>query len=67
MGRQFAALQLQPGDRVSFDARVMRYRKDYRGDREEGEYCLKWPTRMYKMNSGRVLPLFAGLNGRSKR
>ena len=60
VGRQIQALRLQRGDRVSFTARVVRYRKDSQPERGV-EYCLKRPTQMHKANSDRVLPLFAGV------
>lgn len=61
VGRQIQSLHLQTGDRVSFMARVMAYRSAADGVTRGPEFCLKWPTRMHKTNSDRLLPLFAGV------
>lgn len=47
-GTTFRRLGLRPGDRVSFDARVSRYEKGYRGRRAEelGEY---WSETDYRL------------------
>lgn len=52
VGKQFESLDLQPGDRIEFTARVESYRKRARDD--EGsylafDYCLKRPTNMVKL------------------
>jgi len=55
--RAFAALHLQPGDRVAFDARVKAYKKGYLGRREgvykpaETDYKLSHPTRVEKQEA----------------
>jgi hypothetical protein len=48
VGKRMAALDLKPGDRVSFKATVGKYRKGYRGGRDDDDlpppsvdYCLK--------------------------
>ncbi|HEX8177884.1 MAG TPA: hypothetical protein VF543_22535 [Pyrinomonadaceae bacterium] len=54
MGKQFEELELKPGDRVEFTARVDKYTKRRR-DEYDGEsylvddYCLKRPTKMVKL------------------
>jgi hypothetical protein len=52
----FAALDLNPGDVVRFDARVKKYRKGYLGYRDdvydkpvETDYKLSHPTRLQKL------------------
>lgn len=55
-GKQFAALNLQPGERVEFTARVERYYKRRRDEFDgesylEGDYCLKRPTNMMKLGA----------------
>jgi hypothetical protein len=53
--KQFEALQLQPGDRVQFDARVKAYMKGYFGRREEVytstemDFKLSHPTQVTKV------------------
>lgn len=49
-GKQFDNLNLQPGDRVEFQARADSYRKGY-GSREEKQldYCLKNPTKVCRL------------------
>jgi hypothetical protein len=53
----FAALNLQPGDTVAFDARVEPYEKGYFGPREDvykpaaSDYKLSYPTRVRKVGS----------------
>jgi hypothetical protein len=37
VGKQVAELSLKPGDRIAFQARVTRYRKGYRGRREDDD------------------------------
>ncbi|MBN1991465.1 MAG: hypothetical protein JW953_02095 [Anaerolineae bacterium] len=56
--KSFAALDLQPGDIVEFDARVKSYMKGYFGHREEvyrpyeRDYKLSHPTKAKKRVSG---------------
>lgn len=52
------ALNLQPDDRISFDARVQPYRKGYRGNREDDympgpsiDYKLAFPSRVKKIGT----------------
>lgn len=51
----FAALDLQPGDRIRFDARVKKYQKGYQGHRidvmrsVEYDYKLSYPTKIVKI------------------
>ncbi|MEP7293466.1 MAG: hypothetical protein ABI835_16900 [Chloroflexota bacterium] len=54
--KAFAALDLQPGDRIEFHARVKQYQKGYRGRREdvldapiETDYKLSHPTQIRKV------------------
>jgi len=53
--RQFASLNLTPGDVVQFDARVREYEKGYKGRREdvyvpiEIDYKLSHPTKVSKV------------------
>lgn len=56
VGKQFGALDLQPGDRVEFCARVREYEKGYKGRREdvwdapiEKDYKLSHPTKVRKV------------------
>jgi hypothetical protein len=54
VGKRLAALQLQPGDLVQFDARVTTYTKGYKGRREGGkplsrDYRLSYPTNLRKV------------------
>lgn len=72
VGRQFAALRMEAGDKVQFEARVASYVKGYRGRRddwdEEGgisvDYCLKFPTRVRLLRAAGEpsLPLFQEAN-----
>jgi len=58
-GKQFAALHLQPGDRIQLDARVTPYEKGYHGRRAEAtgeawsalDYRLERPTRIHKLQA----------------
>lgn len=57
----FATLNLQPGDEVSFDARVQPYVKGYQGRRDdvydrpvERDYKLSFPTRVRIANRARA-------------
>lgn len=66
MTREFAALELQEGDEVKFDARVRRYWKGYLGHREiydkppQVDYKLSHPTQVRKVTEDfRELPLLA--------
>ena len=58
--KEFAALKLEPGDVVKFDARIKAYWKGY-GPREEQsrDYKLSHPTKVRKINAQPVsaLPL----------
>jgi hypothetical protein len=60
-GKQFNDLQLQPGDRIEFEARADSYRKGY--IEKQLDYCLKNPTKVCRLatpNSMTAnLPLFA--------
>ena len=56
MGKQFAQLKLQTGDKVKFNARIKSYRKGYKGYREDVfgkpiqvDYKLSHPTKMEKL------------------
>ncbi len=58
VGKQFEKLSLQPGDRVSFSARVSQYEKGYKGRRWdvydkpiEQDYRLSFPTHVRKIAS----------------
>jgi hypothetical protein len=58
--KQFEALNLQPGDGVSFDARVKEYWKGYKGRREdddlppvEKDYKLSHPNNIVKTTAGK--------------
>ena len=59
--KAFAALGLQPGDRVEFFARVKRYTKGYYGYREdvykpiETDYKLSHPTKVKKIKGDNSL------------
>lgn len=44
----FAHLSLRPGDVVTFEARVTRYPKGWRGERPAHDYCLSHPARAHK-------------------
>lgn len=46
--KQFKSLNLQGGDKISFDARVKPYTKGYRGNRED--YDVKPISRDYKLS-----------------
>lgn len=48
-GKQFESLNLQPGDKISFDARVKEYTKGYKG-RRENEYDSKPIEKDYKLS-----------------
>jgi hypothetical protein len=68
--KAFAALHLQPGETVSFEARVQVYWKGYQGRREEvwkpveQNYKLSHPTKVRRVESTQEdTPLFA-LEGR---
>lgn len=66
---QWIALDLKPGDKVAFDARVRSYRKGYEGRGEDGyegyqetDYKLSHPTKARKLGVQALveaLPLFA--------
>lgn len=47
-GKQFESLELRPGDKICFDARVKSYIKGYRGRRED--YDAKPVTTDYKLS-----------------
>jgi hypothetical protein len=56
VGKRLDALQLQPGDRVEFDARVSKYRKGYWGRCEDLDlppptidYRLSFPSKVKKL------------------
>jgi len=55
LSQGFAALNLQEGDRIRFDARVKKYKKGYQGNRIdvmqsiEYDYKLSYPTRQEKL------------------
>jgi hypothetical protein len=63
-GKQFDELQLQPGDRVEFEARAGSYLKGYGPPEEKRlDYCLKNPTKVKRLAVPNAmtadLPLFA--------
>ena len=58
VGKQFERLSLQPGDKVSFSARVSQYEKGYKGRRWdvfdkpiEKDYRLSFPTQARKIST----------------
>ena len=55
VGKTLKALELQPGDKITFDARVTEYYKGYKGHRDdydlppvEKDYRLSLPTKVKK-------------------
>ena len=54
--KEIKSLNLQPGDYISFDARVTKYEKGYRGRREDvfknpsWDYRLSYPTKIRRIN-----------------
>lgn len=68
VGIQFEKLNLIPGDVIGFDARVSKYRKGYRGRRDDDDYYdnrpppsidyrLSHPTKVRKISSGPAPPI----------
>lgn len=64
-GKQFEALNLQPGDKICFDARVKIYTKGYRGHRDDydaapisTDYKLSHPNNIIKHVEGAQGQLF---------
>lgn len=49
VGKRLEAMNLRPGDKIQFDARVGAYWHGYR-DMQEQEYCLKYPTAIRKVD-----------------
>lgn len=64
-GKQFEALDLKPGDKICFDARVKAYTKGYKGHREDydtnpisTDYKLSHPNNIVKHIEGKQSQLF---------
>jgi hypothetical protein len=53
LGKDFAALNILPGDTVEFSARVDTYRKgnEKRGRPESVDYKLSYPTKIHKLDN----------------
>lgn len=64
-GKQFEALDLKPGDKICFDARVKQYVKGYQGRRDDydakpvsTDYKLSHPNNIVKHTEGKQGELF---------